>query len=162
MCPFLNGKDCLIYKQRYFGCRAYGLWSKEYYEKLAESSCQVKKHIQRQWEILGIFLPQKVIDFQVPYCVNVKTDGHTMINDDFLLNISNRIENLSQHLSHWHQSFRQQYFSDLSFLLTSLVLGVNDSVRIKFAIVSDIVTKGDKSRLDRIVDELPDLSADLV
>jgi Fe-S-cluster containining protein len=162
MCPFLDGRDCLIYQHRYFGCRAYGLWSKEYYEKLAESSRQVKKHIQRQWEYLGIFLPKSVIDFKVPYCLNVTIDGYALINDNMLLNVSENIETLSKHFFQWHYSFRQQYFSDLSFLLTSLVFGVRETVQMKFIIVSDIVTKGDRSRLDRIVNEFPDFGADLI
>lgn len=162
MCPFLDGRDCLIYQNRFFGCRAYGLWSKDYYEKLTDSSRQVKNQIQKQWENLGIFLPQKVIDFQVPYCLNVKVNGHASINDEMLLNISGKIEKLSQHLSQWHQSFRQSYFSDLSFLLASLVFGITGAVRMKFAIVSDIVTSGNRSKLDRIVRELPDLFAELI
>jgi Fe-S-cluster containining protein len=25
-CPFLEGQECLIYPDRFFGCRSYGLW----------------------------------------------------------------------------------------------------------------------------------------
>jgi Fe-S-cluster containining protein len=37
-CPFLAGLDCLIYDNRFFGCRSYGLWSEEYYNSLAAHS----------------------------------------------------------------------------------------------------------------------------
>ncbi|UCE83381.1 MAG: hypothetical protein JSV47_02240, partial [Deltaproteobacteria bacterium] len=37
-CPFLQGQDCLIYENRFFGCRAYGLWSRQYYDEQAEGS----------------------------------------------------------------------------------------------------------------------------
>ena len=44
-CPFLEGGECLNYRNRFFGCRAYGLWSKEYYENLSERSRHMKIHI---------------------------------------------------------------------------------------------------------------------
>jgi len=156
-CPFLNGKDCLIYKYRFFGCRAYGLWSKNYYENLGESSHQQKKQIQKQWENLGILLPQEVIDFHVPYCANVTVDDRFSVDDETLIRIFRRIDELSQHLSQWHQVFRGQYFSDLSFLLSSLIFGFSESVRMKFQIVSDIVKKGTRPRLSKNIWTLPDI-----
>lgn len=152
-CPFLEGRDCIIYQNRFFGCRAYGLWSEDYYSKLVSNSRDAKKYIQKQWENLGISLPQEVIDFQVPYCKYVESEN-ALIDDETLLNISNRIEKLSQHFSQWHQSFRQRYFSDMSFLLVSLMFGVTEAVRMKFTIVRDIVTTGNRSSLDRILEEL--------
>ncbi len=155
-CPFLYGQDCLIYMHRFFGCRAYGLWSKGYYEKLVESSRQAKNHIQNQWQLLGITLPEAVIHFQVPYCSNVTIDSNASIDDEVLFNVSENIETLSQHCYPWHQSFRENYFSDLSFLLTSLVFGVPESVRMKFFLVRDIITSGNRSELERIVKEVSD------
>ena len=51
-CPFLDGQDCLIYADRFFGCRSYGLWSQDYYEKLAASDRKVKIYLQKQWKNL--------------------------------------------------------------------------------------------------------------
>jgi len=161
-CPFLNGKDCLIYKHRFFGCRAYGLWSKNYYENLAESSYQAKKQIQKQWDNLGILLPQEVIDFRVPYCTNVTIDDGFPVDDKTLLKISQRIDELSHHLPQWHQVFRGQYFSDLSFLVSSLIFGFSESVRMKFHIVSDIVKKGARPRLNKIIGTLPDIFEEML
>lgn len=158
-CPFLNAKDCLIYQERFFGCRAYGLWSKEYYEKLSTSSRKAKEFIRRQWRNLGVSLPNEIIEFQVPYCLNVKMIEKTVINDEMLLSISYNIQILSESFNQLHQSFRERYFSDLSFLITSLIFGVNEAVRMKFAIVSDIVNTGNRERLERIIQELPDLFA---
>jgi Fe-S-cluster containining protein len=161
-CPFLDGRDCLIYRDRFFGCRAYGLWSREYYEKLAASSHQAKKIIRNQWERLGVFLPQAVIHFQIPYCLYGETEGHVLISDEMLLYVSEAIEKLSEQFLPWHQLFSQRYFSDLSFLFSSLVFGFLQTVRMKFTIVRDIVTTGDRSGLDRIIEELPDLCAELI
>lgn len=57
LCPFLEGQDCLIYEDRFFGCRAYGLWSQEYYEKLTAGVRGAKIHLREQWKDLGLSLP---------------------------------------------------------------------------------------------------------
>jgi Fe-S-cluster containining protein len=161
LCPFLKGQDCLIYEDRFFGCRAYGLWSQEYYEKLSAGVRQAKNHLREQWKNLGLSLPSKVVNFQVPYCTYVEIDGHAFIDDRMLLNISDKIEAISVHISQRHQSFTRIYFSDLSFLLSSLAFGFTESIQMKFAVVRDIITTGNMTGLEKIIDELPDLCAKL-
>ncbi len=157
-CPFLEGKDCLIYDKRFFGCRAYGLWSKEYYEKLSEKSCYAKNFIRKQWEVLGISLPSVVMDFYVPYCLNVKINSHKFkIDDQFLLKISDNINTLSQYFGKWHEVFKQIYFSDSSFLLASLLYGFPESVRLKFDIVNDFVKTGSREKLNEALKEVKSL-----
>ncbi len=154
-CPFLEDKDCLIYNQRFFGCRAYGLWSREYYETLSNKSRYVKDFVRRQWEKLGILLPSVVMDFYVPYCSNVKTiDSKNKIDDQTLWRVSDSINALSQHFGHWHDAFTQVYFSDFSFLLASMIYGISESIRLKFDIVSEIVKTGNKQKIDKALSEI--------
>lgn len=160
-CPFLDDRECLIYQDRFFHCRAYGLWSVAYYESLAKRNRLAKNNLRKQWENLGISLPRKIVDFQLPYCRYVESDGGHEGYDEILRHTSDGIETLSRHFSHRHESFCNEYFSDLSFLLTSLVFGVAGAVRMKFDIVRDIVTRQDRTRLDRVVSQLPDLCAAL-
>ena len=160
-CPFLEGQDCLIYEDRFFGCRAYGLWSQEYYEKLTASVRRAKIHLREQWKDLGLSLPSKVVDFKVPYCTYVEIDDHAFIDDRMLINISDTIEAISGRLSQRHQSFSKIYFSDLSFLLSSLTFGLAESIQMKFAVVKDIITTGNMTGLEKIIDELPDLCSKL-
>ncbi len=154
-CPFLEDKDCLIYNQRFFGCRAYGLWSMEYYEILSNKSRCMKDFVRKQWEKLGIPLPHDVMDFYVPYCPNVKIfDSKNKIDDQVLLGLSDSINALSQRFGHWHDAFMQVYFSDLSFLLASMIYGIPESIRLKFDIVSDIVKTGNKQKIDKALREI--------
>ena len=155
-CPFLAGSDCLIYQNRFFGCRTYGLWSRVYYDSLADHSRKTKKAVQRQWRELGISLPQQVIDFQVPYCRHVETVGGGTIDDEGLSRVADTIESLSGQFLDWHRIFNQNYFADLSFLTTALIFGVTGAIRIKFTVVRDLVTTNDRTRLDKILRELPD------
>lgn len=160
-CPFLDDRECLIYQDRFFNCRAYGLWSPAYYENLAKQNRQAKINLRKQWENLGVSLPRKVVDFQVPYCLNVESDEGHKGYDEALQHTSDRIETLSRHFSNLHESFCNEYFSDLSFLFTSLMFGVTRAVHMKFDIVRDMIMKQDRTRLVRIVSELPDLCAEL-
>lgn len=158
-CPFLDFQDCLIYQNRFFGCRAYGLWSKDYYEKLVSHSREAKVHLQRQWKYLGVPLPQSVIDFQVPYCQYVELDGDDVIDDRKLLQAADAIDALSRQFSQWHQLFSERYFFDLSFLLASLAFGFIEAVKMKFVIVREIVINRDRTGLDKIFEDLPDIFA---
>jgi len=161
-CPFLDSRDCLIYQDRFFGCRAYGLWSENYYEKLVSRSRPAKVHFQEQWKKLGVPLPKAVIDFQVPYCRCVKPDGDRVTNDNELMQTADAVDTLSGQFLKWHELFGRKYFLDLSFLLTSLALGLDESVRMKFVIVREIITSGNRTGLDRILRDVPDVFAGIV
>ena len=156
-CPFLDDRECLIYQKRFFGCRAYGLWSKDCYTQISERSRQGKLFIRKQWQTLGISLPEKVAGFEVPYCSDVKSEGSPDINDEVLITYAQKIEELSGHFSDWNQMFCRMYFNDLGFLLASLIFGVKESVSLKFAIVSDIVKTGKRSRLEAAIENVPDI-----
>jgi len=158
-CPFLHGHDCFIYRNRFFGCRAYGLWSQDYYDSIASHSRKAKQSLRQQWQDLGVTLPREVVDFQVPYCRDVTTDKDGTFTADKLLHAADAIERLSGQLSEWHQMFYREYFADLSFLITSLIFGVTTAVQIKFVVVRDLTTMGDRTRLDKVLVELPDIFA---
>jgi len=161
-CPFLQGENCLIYQNRFFGCRTYGLWSEEHYRKQAEQSRQAKRLNQRHWQRLGVSLPQEVVDFHVDYCPYVELEGDVSVGDEFLLQTLDRVEAISGQLLPWHDKFHQEYFSDLSFLLASISLGLHMAVQLKFEIVRHIVTTGNKGRVDQIVDKLDDSLANVI
>jgi Fe-S-cluster containining protein len=156
-CPFLQGRDCLIYPDRFFGCRAYGLWSRDYYQNLADQNRQGKRVLRQQWENLGISLPGEVLYFEIPYCSRVETDSPAMITDELLSAASDRIENLSGELNPWDREFREKYFSDLSFFLTGLQFGPREAVRLKYFITKDIIQKADRTLMDQALSRVVDL-----
>ena len=148
-CPFLQDSDCLIYPDRFFGCRAYGLWSRSYYLGLADKNRQGKQVLQQQWEKLGICLPEEVLTFRVPYCSFVETDPLVVVSDEELSSASHKIENLSGELGPWDQEFQEKYFSDLSYFLAGRQFGAREAVHLKYFITRDLVQKGDRTRLDQ-------------
>ena len=157
LCPFLEGQECLIYPDRFFGCRSYGLWSRAHYETLASRDRKAKKHLQEQWKNMGVSLPKKVVDFKVPYCRCVETNGPAAIDDKTLLQAQQTIEAISSRFSSWHQCFGQRYFSDLSFLLSALIFGYTEAVKMKFTLVRDMAHTKNRTKLNRIIREIPDI-----
>ena len=156
-CPFLMGQDCRIYEHRFFGCRTYGLWSNVYYEELSRQDREAKVHLQHRWEGLGISLPDEIIFFRQPYCTDVQTIDAETIDDHGLESISAGIESLSNRSSRWHEPFKHRYFSDISFLLASAIMGISDAVQFKFDIVRAILKTGDRTQLTEILANLPDI-----
>jgi Fe-S-cluster containining protein len=161
MCPFLEGQKCLVYQDRFLGCRAYGLWSKGYYQQQAEHSRKAKRLSREQWQRLGVSLPQEVVDFHLPYCPYVELEGDVSVDDEKLSRTSDMIEAISGQLAPWHNSFRQGYFSDLSFLLVSAVLGSRVAIQLKFEMVRDFLSTGKHQKVEGIADKLDDFFEDL-
>ena len=161
-CPFLESRSCLIYHERFFGCRAYGLWSKTHYQEKGERSRKTKTLSQRAWQRLRVSLPQEVVDFSSDYCPYGELEGDTLVDDEFLLQTFERIEVISEQLFPWHDKFHQEYFSDLSFLLSAIPLGLQRAVELKFKVVCHVLITGDKERVDQVVDSLDDFLADLI
>ncbi len=154
-CPFLDGETCRIYENRFFGCRAYGLWSKTHYEEISMSAHESKTQLQHQWEALGVRLPEEIISFHQPYCTNVETLGTGTIDDRGLESISKEVESLSTSFSRLHEPYKHHYFSDMSFLMAAATFGIPDAIRMKFEIVKSILKTGDQTRLDEFMAHLP-------
>jgi hypothetical protein len=125
---------------------------------MAASSRTVKEYIRREWEKLGVSLPKEATEFQVPYCENVMKNGDISIDDRTLQGISEKVEGLSRQFPQWNQLFRQMYFSDLSFLMTSLLFDVEELVQMKFALVKEILGTNDLKKVDQILEGLPDFT----
>jgi Fe-S-cluster containining protein len=161
-CPFLHGTDCRIYQGRFFGCRAYGLWSRAHYEGEAARNRQAKEVSRRQWEQLGVRLPREVVEFQLPYCPHVEAVGEVEAKEGLLLEAQDRVEALSRRLGFWHEVYRATYFADVSFLLASFAFGLHEAVATKFSLVRDLVNTGEEGRLAHLMEEVPDICARLV
>ena len=155
-CPFLVEQDCLIYQDRFFGCRAYGLWSAGYYEELTTANKQAKTYLLQQWRNLGVELPTAVIHYQLPYCRHVVVSGDQVVDDGMIQAAWDEVLELSEQFAPWHRVFQEKYFSDPAFLIASLVFGTKNAVQLKFDIVRDIVATGDRNRLNRALEEMTD------
>ena len=150
-CPFLEDRQCLIYADRFFGCRAHGLWSQAAYDQLCSQTQSAKQHSRQQWANVGITLPEAVTSFQVPYCSSVKVVNGGQINDEQLDEIAATIAALSRKLGRPDQTFRQHYFLDLSFLMASLTYGYAKAIQLKYMFVKDFISSENYAVLDKMI-----------
>ena len=96
-------------------------------------------------------LPRAVVDFQIPYCLDVQTVEGVDLNDAALIHIADALESVSRQFSEAHQVFQQSYFSDFSFLVAALLFGHRPVVQIKFEVVKEFLDTGNAKKLDRIL-----------
>ena len=153
-CPFLEAQACLIYTDRFFGCRAYGLWSRTTCDELSTQTQMSKQHLHNQWANLGVTLPESVTGFQVPYCPYVKITDAAEIRDRQLNEIAENIDLISQQLGMEDNLFRQHYFLDLSFLIASWIYGYTKAVQLKFVSVKNYLFSGNRAKLDKMIGDI--------
>ena len=110
---------------------------------------------------VGSCAAQEVVDFHLDYCPHVELEGDVAVNDEVLVQTSDVIESISGQLVPWHDKFLQEYFSDLSFLLASIALGLQQAIQLKFEIVRDILSTGNHEKVEDIVDKLDGFFEDL-
>lgn len=146
-CPFLEQTACGIYKFRPFACRAYGLWSRQIGDNRTEGSRRDRKSLLEQWKRLGLNLPPEKVEFEIDYCDQVECIPRMAVSDDQLIAILEKIYQLDRNLPEHQKKFEEEYHSDFSFLMTSLVLGFRKSILVKFAVIKEIVNQGSSERL---------------
>jgi Fe-S-cluster containining protein len=151
-CPFLEGIDCLVYANRPFGCRAYGLWSPSFYRRRQESAARSKKAVVRAWTSLGVTLPRAVADHRPRYCREVKTVSGPAPDDAAIEAVNLRIQTLDESLGHSSRVFAQTYASDLSFLLTADLLGFEAALQHKVTVVREYLDRGESAGLAYLLD----------
>lgn len=157
-CPFLHEARCIIYKDRFLGCRTYGLWSEKFYAKSAARSLEARRHIHAAWKRAGINIPAEIREFRVPYCTEVKVTGGRRPDDRTLLKPGRKMAALSEKFSpEMHNMFTSTFYMDLSFWLVSLVKGPNAAAQAKFVAAKQAVTEGKTSIAEDITASVTDL-----
>lgn len=156
-CPLLEGSECLIYPDRFFGCRAYGLWSPAAYDELGTQTQATKQHIQKQWANLRVMLPEAVTGFQVSYCPYVEITDGGEVSDRQLNQIAENIDLISREFGRDDRTFRHHYFLDLSFLVASWIYGYTKAVQLKFAFIKDFLSGGNRTQLDQMITGISNL-----
>ncbi len=144
-CPFLQDGRCIIYKDRFLGCRTYGLWSEKYYRRMAAGNLAAKYRLRQVWASAGVVIPEEIAGFQIPYCGDVRVTAGKIPGDRMLAKLGRRLAGLSSEFDPlMHESFRTVFYLDFSFWLVSMALGGQGAAQIKFRVVRDMVHSGDE------------------
>lgn len=156
-CPFLSDHACLVYAVRPFGCRAYGLLSPGAYRRQAEAAVASQRAVQQAWASMGVSLPGEVVEHRPAYCREVTiTDGHPP-EDREIKAVESRVQDLNRRLASPAQVFDRQYYSDLSFLVTASLWGLDTSLKNKVSVVREFTETGQSPSLDYLIIKLSDI-----
>jgi len=153
-CPFLKGGACTIYRQRSFGCRAYGLWDQEIGRIRTQESRDAKKALRQMWKSRGVELNADVAEFELEYCGRVQVVSGKPATHADLMALLQRVYGLAKPLGDLQSRFEQEYHSDFSFLLTSMGLGMRKTMLLKFAVIRETTDRGTETHLKRALDRI--------
>lgn len=131
-CPWARESSCAQYERRFFGCRAYGLWSRKAYEARRRQSMEAAKRVQKAWQGMGIRLPAEVCAPPPPYCDQVVPIPGPAIDDEKLDALETRLANMGSD-EPW-RGFLTQCGGDLSYLVAGLALGWQKCLQAKVAV----------------------------
>ncbi len=133
-CPWSLPQSCAIYERRFFGCRAYGLWSASLYASRRQAALAAQEGVAQAWSGLGVSLPAEVLAPGPGYCGQVRQlDGDKVpIGDDRLMELEKKFAALAPP-SPWLQACG----GDLAYALARLALGEGQCLGLKVGITRD-------------------------
>jgi len=161
-CPFREDGACSVYPYRTFGCRSYGLWSREMGRTRTQQSRNSKKALRKMWKSFGIEIPAGMLESEMDYCDKVQHISGKSMGDDKIMDLLMRVYHLGKSLGDLQTRFEEEYHSDFSFLLTSLVFGMRKALLLKFAVIKEIAQEKTDTRLQEALEKvspgvLPDI-----
>jgi Fe-S-cluster containining protein len=153
-CPFLSDGHCGIYEFRSFACRAYGLWSKSMGQERTQQSRAGKMKLVKMWQRYGIEMAPAAIFDEMDYCDQVGCKADMKISDNRLMAVLQEIYLLDNELADLQTKFENEYYSDFSFLITSLALSTKKAVLGKFAVIKELSRSGTDKRLKNLLSQI--------
>jgi len=123
-----------------------------------QNSRNAKKALRKMWKNFGVDIPADIIEYEVDYCDRVQIRSGKSVGDDALMELLTWVYHLGKSLGDLQTRFEDEYHSDFSFLLTSLVFGLRKTLLLKFAVIKEIVQKGTDLRLEEALGKVsPDV-----
>ena len=157
-CPFLVTGKCGIYEYRTFGCRAYGLWSRHMGDTRTQDSRRSRDILLKLWKRFGVELPKNIVGSEINYCIKVVCLSDRHPGDDELMKILQKVYQLDKVQPELQKKFEDEYHSDFSFLISSIVLGQRKAILGKFAVTKEMVQRGTQKHLQIMLDKVhPDV-----
>jgi hypothetical protein len=139
-CPWALPRSCAMYGQRFFACRAYGLWSAEAYAVRREAALAAQTQVAQAWSRLGVELTEEVLSPGPEYCGQVgqipNGDNHPMGDKD-LERIEAELTALSQNLP--GEAELLACGGDLAYLLARLALGEGQCLAAKVEVTKALL-----------------------
>ena len=148
-CPWARPDSCAIYPDRFMGCRTYGLWTPQAYEKRAAQAAQGQQAVAQAWQGLGVELPPEVLAPAPPYCRLVKPVSGPAPDDAAIEALEERAIELSRDLPDGLDRLHD-FGGDISFAVASLALGQPQALSLKVAVTKALLS-GDEAEAHELL-----------
>lgn len=119
-----------------------------------QNSRNSRKALRKMWKNFGVEIPADVVEFEMDYCDKVQIQSGKAIGDDAIMDLVTRVYHLGKSLGDLQIRFEEEYHSDFSFLLTSVVFGMRKALLLKFAVIKEIVQKETDTRLKEALEKV--------
>jgi len=106
-----------------------------------------KRALLELWRRYGLELPPESVAFEIEYCDKVKTRTDNAMDDTAIMELLKEVYGLCAPLGSLQTRFEEDFHSDFSLFLASLLLGMRKALLVKFAVIKEIVQKGTDERL---------------
>ena len=102
----------------------------------------------------GIEMVPSAIAAEMDYCDQVGCKADIKISDNRLMAVLQEIYLLDEELADLQTKFENEYYSDFSFLITSLALSTKKAVLGKFAVIKELSRSGTDKRLKNLLSQI--------
>jgi hypothetical protein len=147
-CPWAEPNACAVYEQRFFGCRAYGLWSPSAYQARRQQALAAAEQVRAAWAGLGVELPREVLTPPPEYCRQVRVIQGPAPGDADLARWEEELARLGADLPPELQAAA----GDPAHLMARLVLGPQECLRWKLE-VTRLALAGREDEARRLVEQ---------
>ena len=119
-----------------------------------QQSREGKMRLVKMWQRYGIEMAPEAIADEMEYCDQVGCQSDMKISDNRLMAVLQEIYLLDNEFADLQTKFENEYYSDFSFLITSLALGTKKAVLGKFAVIKELAREGTDKRLKKLLSQL--------
>jgi hypothetical protein len=123
-------------------------------QERTQQSREGKMKLVKMWQRYGIELAPEAIAAEMDYCDQVGCKSDIKISDNRLMAVLQEIYLLDEKLADLQTKFENEYYSDYSFLVTSLVLSTKKAVLGKFAVIKELSRAGTDKRLKNLLSQI--------
>ena len=113
-----------------------------------------KMKLVKMWQRYGIEMAPEAIANEMDYCDQVGCKSGLRISDKRLMAVLQEIYLIDKELAVLQTKFENEYYSDFSFLITSLALSTKKAVLGKFAVIKELSLSGTDKRLQNLLSQI--------
>ena len=123
-------------------------------QERTQQSREEKVMLVKMWQRCGIEMAPEAIADEMDYCDQVGCKSDMKVSDNRLMAILQEIYLLDNELPDLQTKFENEYYSDFSFLITSLALSTKKAVLGKLAVINELSRAGTDKRLENLLSQI--------